>query len=327
MAGAVEQVEPNDDAGGDKAMLKEGTVSEEGTENVRLSATLTQNSYSLIYVGDPRSGAFWYGVTFFVFQITLPVLALTDLVDITKENYLGAPYGVTPVVRTAGFLTLFLAVIFFRDLLDAFERLHEGYDRESALAQSPHATFWKWLLAFSLQFINGSIFLLVIFVLNVQSTTVIGMMLNFAALGFITEIDDVAFELALRGYFSDSLQQACLDVKEHKTLDMKGPLVRKLALLFFSLAVIGPYSYVAVLSAEGEFVCRRIEAQFGDSFHPELQQLTGAYYVDFYNRENDRLVYQDEKTEEYSIFRYCFSENAWVFGVLDDREVSGTIIL
>ena len=72
MAGAVEQVEPNDDAGGDKAMLKEGTVSEEGTENVRLSATLTQNSYSLIYVGDPRSGAFWYGVTFFVFQITLP---------------------------------------------------------------------------------------------------------------------------------------------------------------------------------------------------------------------------------------------------------------
>ena len=270
--------------------------------------------------------AFWYGVTFFVFQTTLPLLALTDLV-VNEENFLQVPYGVTPVVRSAGFLSLLLAVIYFRDLLDAFERLHEGYDRESALAQSPHATYCKWLLAFSLQFINGSIFLLVIFVLNVQSKTVIGMMLNFAALGFITEIDDVAFELASRGYFSDSLQQACLEVKEHKTLDMKGPLVRKLALLFFSLAVVGPYSYVAVGQAQGQYVCRRIEAQFGDSFDPYLQQSTGSYFVDFENRENDRLVYQDEATEEYSIFRYCFSENSWVFGVLDDREVSGTIIL
>lgn len=327
MAGAVEQVEHNDDAGGDNAMLKEGMVSREGTENVRLSATLTPNSYSLIYVGDPKSWAFWYGVTFFVFQTTLPVLALTDLVDLKKQNPLRVPFGVTTVVRTAGFLTLLLAVIFFRDLLDAFERLHEGYDRKSALAQSPHATYWKWLLAFSLQLINGSIFLLVIFVLNVQSTTVIGMMLNFAALGFITEIDDIAFELALRGYFSDSLQQACLDVTEHKTLDMKGPLVRKLALLFFSLAVVGPYSYAAVRSATGQYVCRRIEAQFSDSFYPELQHSSGAYYVDFWKRENDRLVYQDEATFEYSIFRYCFSENAWVFGVFDGREVSGTIIL
>ena len=188
MTGAVEQVEPNKDAGVDDAMLQKGMVPKQGTESPRLSATLTQNSYSLIYVGDPKSMAFWYGVTFFVFQTTLPLLALTDLVELKRENPLDAPYGVTRVVRTAGFLSLLLAVIYFRDLLDAFERLHEGYDRESALAQSPHATYFKWLLAFSLQFINGSIFLLTIYILTVQSTSVIGMMLNFAALGFMKTI-------------------------------------------------------------------------------------------------------------------------------------------
>lgn len=328
MTGTVERVDPNDDAGEDDAMLQEGMVSKEGMESLRLSETLTPNSYSLIYIGDPKTSAFWYGITFFVFQTTLPLLALSDLVDFTTTlNPFRAPPDVTLAVRTAGFLTLLLAVIFFRDLLDAFERLHEGYDRESALAQCPHATFCKWLLAYALQLINGLIFLVLIFILNVQSTTVVGMLLNFAALGFITEIDDFAFELALRGYFSDSLQQTCEHVTKHKTPDMKGPLLRKIALFFFSCAVWGPYFYVVARSQRGDYVCTRIEAQFGDSFYPELQQSSGAYFVDFTYRENDRLLYQDEATGIFSIFRYCFSEKAWVFGILSDREVSGTIIL
>lgn len=328
MTGTVERVDPNDDAGEDDAMLQEGMVSKEGMESLRLSETLTPNSYSLIYIGDPKTSAFWYGITFFVFQTTLPLLALSDLVDFTTTlNPFRAPPDVTLAVRTAGFLTLLLAVIFFRDLLDAFERLHEGYDRESALAQCPHATFCKWLLAYTLQLINGLIFLVLIFILNVQSTTVVGMLLNFAALGFITEIDDFAFELALRGYFSDSLQQTCEHVTKHKTPDMKGPLLRKIALFFFSCAVWGPYFYVVARSQRGDYVCTRIEAQFGDSFYPELQQSSGAYFVDFTYRENDRLLYQDEATGIFSIFRYCFSEKAWVFGILSDREVSGKIIL
>lgn len=66
-----------------------------------------------------------------------------------------------------------------------------------------------------------------------------------------------------------------------------------------------------------------MEVQFGDSFWSELPLFSGVYYVDTEKRENRRLVYGDETTGgETSIFRYCFSEQAFVFGAFSfDEEV------
>ena len=147
------------------------------------------------------------------------------------------------------------------------------------------------------------------------------MLLNFAALGFITEIDDMAFELALRGYFSESIKRVCIHVREHRTPNTKSPWLRRIALIFFTLLVMVLYLLIYFRQKNGEYVCTRIEAQFGDAFWPELQLSSGPYNVDFDYRENDRLVYTDEATGHTAIFRYCWSEYSWVFGIFDDREV------
>lgn len=134
--------------GEDVAMLKgrdagSGCGDGDGDE-IELSASLTPNTYSVIYVANPRSWAFWYGILFFVLQTMLPILAFSDSLTLEFSNILDildAPPDVNPAVRVTGTLTLFLSVIFFRDLLDAVERIHEGY-HPIVLEQTPHATFW-----------------------------------------------------------------------------------------------------------------------------------------------------------------------------------------
>ena len=93
-------------------------------------------------------------------------------------------------------------------------------------------------MAFTLQLLSGMLLQSVIFVLIVQADTVIGMLMNFAALAFLGHIDDIVFSLADRGYFTDSMKEACKDVKEHKTPISKGPWVRRLVLLFFVVVVV-----------------------------------------------------------------------------------------
>lgn len=60
----------------------------------------------------------------------------------------------------------------------------------------------------------GTLFHISIFTLVVQATTVITMFLDFAALGFIITVDDVAFALAKRGYFTNSIKTYCDEVSD-----------------------------------------------------------------------------------------------------------------
>ena len=69
----------------------------------------------------------------------------------------------------------------------------------------------KFYFAFTLQLAIGILFLLAIFILIVQSTEVVGMFLNYAALQFITEVDDIAFKLAALGYVGKSMKKENID--------------------------------------------------------------------------------------------------------------------
>lgn len=76
--------ERDEDPGEKAAMLEEakndgGDDTDKGDEEVELSASLTENTYSIVYVANPKSWAFYFGISFFLFQTALPVLALNGL--------------------------------------------------------------------------------------------------------------------------------------------------------------------------------------------------------------------------------------------------------
>ena len=67
------------------------------------------------------------------------------------------------------------------DLIKGFDFLVNGYT-DAMREQAPHATRLKWLVAGCLQCLSGTFMLLNLFILSMQSTSVIMFCLNFAAL-------------------------------------------------------------------------------------------------------------------------------------------------
>lgn len=121
----------------------------------------------------------------------------------------------TPVsVSVAQFFGVALTISFTAsqgDLVKGFEHLVNGYD-ENVKKQNQFAKRGKYVAAGVFQSLVGILMTTDLFILLMQSTSVIGMCLNFAALHFVQEIDDVAFMFASMGLLSQSIQLECLSV-------------------------------------------------------------------------------------------------------------------
>jgi len=63
----------------------------------------------------------------------------------------------------------------------------------------------------------------------------------------------------------------------------------------------------------GKFQCKKVYAQFGDSFFVNLPLFSGDYEIDPTTRRDWRPVYFEKASDSGSHFRYCSSERAWVF--------------
>lgn len=115
--------------------------------------------------------------------------------------------------------------------------------------------------------IMGALFEIAVFVFIMQSTTILDIFLNFAALEFITSVDEFAFQLAKRGYVSNAVKKSCDEVSEIKVLRRKGGRVcRRLQMVIFIFAMLGAYALLANWQDRGKFDCEKIEVQFGDGF-------------------------------------------------------------
>ena len=73
----------------------------------------------------------------------------------------------------------------------------------------------------------GFLFLILVFILVVQSTSVVGMFLNFAALGFVIEVDNIAFGLAMKGYVGQTMKKECAKVEDFKMPQAKSIILRR----------------------------------------------------------------------------------------------------
>jgi hypothetical protein len=88
---------------------------------------LSENIFSLIYTANVFSLAYCMAIFVALFQITMPCLALLDLVLFNDStNPLQVPSDVSVPVRISGVLCLLLGVAQFWDLMEAMEKLQQG---------------------------------------------------------------------------------------------------------------------------------------------------------------------------------------------------------
>jgi len=280
--------------------------------------SLTEDIYSFFFTAKVWSAAFFFAIFVFCFQTMIVTLISLVLIDANSDNPLKIPPSVNIEITIAQAFALVLAVATQGDLLTAIFLFHDGYDNKRVKKSDAAFTFPMWLLACVGQFIIGAAMLVTIFILIVQSKDVVDMMLNFAALSFVSEIEDVAFMLAKHGFVSDSVEGECNQVPEYQfpTRKRKTKWFLHSVFILISAGLMGGWGYIIDQQRLGTYLPSSIFVQFGDAFEPLLASFSGAYDAsDILNR---RLVYVERKRGA-SYIAYCESENVWIFSVFDEE--------
>lgn len=184
-----------------------------------------EDVYSIIYLTPWRSFAFWYSVAVFLLQMLVLALVFSDMVydlpGTEEDNKLNVPPTATTQVFIAQFVALFIAVLSQEDvtlslMLISVSLAEEYPTYQSTLQQKyPHAaSSWQFWLANCLRLTEGVSTLLVSFIFIIQSATVLEIFLNFAAIQFVSELDNLGHRLAQEGWFGYPLRMLAKRMKE-----------------------------------------------------------------------------------------------------------------
>ena len=294
-----------------------------------MEAALSEDIYSIMFITKLWSPAFWYSLVVFGFQISFIALLLVDLIDWdnTDNNPLQVPAGMTKPVTLAAGLCIALLVAVQDDMIEASVMLAQGYQMlksgefDSLLKTYPDATMSKWFFSASLQYVAGLGLLIVIFILTMQSESVLGMALNFAALMFVSEIDNVAFGLAKRGFIcSPSIEKETMNVSEFKLPKSKtgfNLIIRRVMFVFLLAILYAGYGVLIYNQRRGYFVPQQIGVQFGDEYDALLSPMSGMY-IKSETMINGKFAYYQDSNPVQAMFAYCHdptstAHQTWTF--------------
>lgn len=299
-----------------QGLLLESGIPKEAILDEDDGLELTEDIYSLLYTSELFSTAFFYALFCNVFQYVFIVLVIVDVLSKDSNNRFNIPSGVPLQVTIGQGCALLLALSMQDDLLTGIMYVHRGHKCRIVGDTLPGATTIKWYFAAIAQLAAGAGLNMVIFVLVMQSKDIIGMFLNFAALMFISEIDDIGFKLADNGFVNKALKAACDDVRRVKvcvTQDVNTTYQRGLFVLMLGFLYIG-YGTLTYRQLHGQFLCNRIRIQFGDDFGTEYAAFSGVY-IQTNRLIEQRVTYIEEKRIDNPAFAgrigYCKSEAAW----------------
>jgi len=104
------------------------------------------------------------------------------------------------------FFLIPVAIAMQSDLMEVYAGISNVKYDKSVMEISNYATFWKFNLSYLLRFFDGILSLSVNFGVMLETNDVLGVFLNFAALHFLQDIDNVFYVLVEKGFFGDSME-------------------------------------------------------------------------------------------------------------------------
>merc|ERR1712194_67624 len=121
------------------------------------------------------------------------------------------------IIIVAQIFLMPVAIVMQEELLTSFFIFSHLLYHPSIKKRHPGAYRWKYNVSQGARFLDGVIFLTInIGVMLTQQTDVLGLFLNFAALMFLSDIDNVALKVCLDGYWTQALQDTAQDVVDMK---------------------------------------------------------------------------------------------------------------
>ena len=132
------------------------------------------------------------------------------------------------------------------------------------LQTAPFASRRKWICSNLARFLDGVLAIIVSFILIVQSSDVLELFMNFAALAFIQEISSIAFLLVNHGYIFESLQKDTEDVKKvmvPKKVRTRSVFRTEMMITFSMVVVLGIWGMVVHMQHKGDFTSQKLVVQ------------------------------------------------------------------
>eukprot|EP00536_Pseudo-nitzschia_multiseries_P008136 jgi/Psemu1/305507/fgenesh1_kg.201_\ len=165
------------------------------------SYDLAEDVYAFITAAPVRSLSFAVAVAVILIKFVVYTCLITD---IDFEYGFRCSEYLALIVK---FFLIPVAVAMQDDLTAVFAGLANARYSTDVLEISEHATKNKYILANFLRSIDGLLSLTVNFLVMMQTDGVLAVFLNFAALHFLQDIDDVFYALIEKGFFGDDMEE------------------------------------------------------------------------------------------------------------------------
>ena len=154
----------------------------------------------------------------------------------------------------------------------------------------------------------------------------LSLLLNFTAMGFVSELDEVVFFLAMQGFVGVQCEEAAEIVTGTSYYVPKKKLrATKMVLLscLFSAMVAG-WSVVVQNQVNGKYLCSTIFVQIGDDLLPALGTFSGLYDLQSPTDNgfgSQYMSYVDRRSGK-ATFGYCEDSGAWTLQWNESNETT-----
>lgn len=247
------------------------------------ASTLHRDVFSLLFVSHIFSLSFLYSLFFFVLQVTiLGLISWNLLKDAPDGNPLSVPMRTSLEVTIAQAIALFVSFITQPDVITTLDMIQLGYNHDVKKVFKAACRI-KWVIANMCRFFEGILSIVISFIFIIQSTDVLELFLNFAAVQFVSALDDVGFELANTGYVVGGVQEITEKVAEIKfqfqskrnisgdsKVFVKSIYLQRFVFFISMVALYGSWGFIRFQQESGYYlnqVCQNFDVRFGDQYY------------------------------------------------------------
>ena len=302
-------------------------VGEPNAPNTDDQVGLNPDSFSFLISARPFSIPFVTGLLAFALKNAIFYLVVINLFDFQSPfNRLGIPVTVSSAVLISQVLAFGISVFAQNDLVTGLVLLYHGYSQEvkEVYGQRDDATggggqFGQWLFAVFCLLADGLFGLAVTFMLIITSSTVLDVLLNFAAVEFVSGLDEAVFSLCAMGFlgYANKLEAALVDDATYQPVrSHSSKVVRAMGLTSTLVFVLSLWAYLFSLQVRGVYAPKTLIVQFDGQVRPELAAHSGLYVLRTSTRAgpSNRFHYDEERVGGGS-FGYCLANREWTFSV------------
>jgi len=206
-----------------------------------------------------------------------------------SDHLFQPPINVSLAVAITQYVSLVVAALTQFDLFTSLEALLVVNYDQSVTEHFPGATKAKWILSNVLRLIVGILDLFAIFLIIAMADNVMNIFKDFAALHFITELDNVAFWLANFGYFGTSVKKAA---EQTKRIEFPRANIRRQWLSWYDITttvvlMLSGLNVVRIRQFTGYYLmmcsAKSLTVNFGDEIYDFDESIT----LDFNSAKRD----------------------------------------